>query len=368
MEYYVYSGSGDKYLVRPSDRIGEGYSASVYKVSEQVAAKIYKGGELSNKLQEKLSILIYRARELRQNPHLAAIVLPEGFLLDGPNGKIVGVKMRYVAGARPIHHFKWNSQITDESQFDQSVADLLFDICDGITALHKQRIYVSDLKPDNILVANGRAHIVDFDSCSLAPEYLGLNYTEGYLDPRLREDDAHSAGPFEFDAESDWWAVAVVAFHLFTGVLPWEGVDPDTKGTSRDETFALRAFKYRAAYLNQDITFPSSAGRPAVWTQLRPRLFQFFNRIFSDDTSARRPISDILIQEEFRRVKVRNHSQIPDSFRLNGYKALELIERQKQVVQNQRNQHTLVERKALRDQFVNELVRIPKRTKGVQRR
>ncbi len=361
----VYTSSGEAYDIADANLIGRGQSATVYKISPTTAAKIYRDGELTDELKSKLSILVYRAQELKQDTRISSVVLPDQFLLDSPGGKVVGILMSLLPDASPIHHFKWRSHVTDEQSFDGAVADLLFDICGGIAALHERRIYVSDLKSDNILVSKGRAYIVDFDSCSLAPDHLGENYTDGYLDPRLREDDPQSTGPFEFDAEADWWAIAVIAFELFTGVLPWDGRDPETaRGSSLEETYALRSFNYRATYLFQDIRFPTESARPANWTQLRPNLFQFFTRVFSNDPTARVPISDVLVKEGFRQLATRDHSAVYDPFRLAGLRSVEVLLREKDANRKARKQRVQARRKELRDNFVNDLVGAPTRARA----
>lgn len=361
----VYTSSGEAYDIADANIIGRGQSAIVYKVSPKSAAKIYRDGELTEELRSKLSILIYRAQELKQDTRISSVVLPEQLLLDASTGKVAGILMKLLPDPGPIHHFKWRSHVTDEHSFDQAVADLLFDICSGLAALHERRIYVSDLKSDNILVSKGRAYIVDFDSCSLAPDHLGDNYTDGYLDPRLREDDPQSTGPFEFDAEADWWATAVIAFELFTGVLPWDGRDPQTaRGQTLEETYALRSFNYRATYLFQDIKFPIESARPANWTQLRPNLFQFFNRVFSDDPTARVPISDVLAKEGFRQLAIRDHSTVYDPFRLAGLRGVEALLREKDAARKERKQRVQARRKELRDNFVNDLVYAPMRPRA----
>lgn len=290
MESYlqlVTEESRERITVPVDSHFASGYAGRIYEIGNLLAAKIYDQGKLTPKLEEKLRLLISKTQALHPN-----VVAPRELVCYDGSGAVAGFTMRYLPDAEPIHMHRWHNQVHDATAFDQHVADLLYDLCDAIETLHENRVYVADLKPDNILVSDGTATIVDFDSCSFLPEYPGNNFTEEYVDPLLKEGDPLSRGPYDFNAGSDWWALAVVAFELFLGISPWEGNDPEI--LSGDAVAAKRAFAYSAVMLNGKIKYPAQLARTSAWLNQNPVMHQYFQSIFSDDQEARYPVSRAL--------------------------------------------------------------------------
>ncbi|HYX73017.1 MAG TPA: protein kinase, partial [Nitrososphaera sp.] len=204
-----------------STYLDEGGDAEVHKINTSTSIKIYKQPERAEELENKLTIL----REKSPTFH-PSVVAPQELAFKDDKKKVVGFSMRFLPDAQKLEDYFWQPDIpADEDKFDQQIANMLYDISDGLKAIHRSRVVVGDLKPDNILVSKGKAFVVDFDSASLLPEYPADSYTPDYVDPRLKS-DVHSEGPFAFDPESDWWALGVIAFEMFLGAKPWVGSYP----------------------------------------------------------------------------------------------------------------------------------------------
>lgn len=279
---------GHVFTISDNRRLGGGIAGDVFQVSDHYAAKLYYDYAKSDHLIEKVRLLSARAHQLHP-----AIVAPRALLYrrGDASREVIGFLMGYLPNACSITRHRWSPHVPDIPVFDRFIANLLHDLCDGIKSLHHNRIYLADIKPDNILVSDNQAFIVDFDSCSFLPEYPGDNFTLQFVDPRLREEPL-SQGPYDFSAESDWWALAVVAFELLLGISPWDGNDPELRAGENIQ--ALRSFHYSTVYLNSNVRYQRANARPDQWIQQYPVLFQFFRRIFSPDPDARIPISAAL--------------------------------------------------------------------------
>lgn len=285
----VVADSGDSFAISDSKRLGGGIAGDVFQVSDHYAAKLYYDYAKSDHLIEKVRLLCARAHHLHPT-----IVAPRALLYPGGDTsrrEVIGFLMTYIPDACPITRHCWSPLVPDIPAFDRFTANLLHDLCDGIKTLHQNRVYLADIKPENILVAENRAFIVDFDSCSFLPEYPGENFTLQFVDPLLREEPL-SQGPYDFSAASDWWALAVVAFELLLGISPWAGNDPQRRTGPNIQ--ALRSFHYSAVYLNSGVHYPVANARPAQWVQQYSALYQYFQQIFSPDPDARIPISAAL--------------------------------------------------------------------------
>lgn len=124
-------------------------------------------------------------------------------------------------------------------------------ICDGLTAAHAAGVVHRDLKPGNILLAGGRAVIIDFGLAALyrrdtsltaAGEVIG---TLAYMAPeQLEEGEASPA--------SDVYALGVVLYEMLTGEKPHAARSP----------FRLAAQKARESHRTPRL---NPSGMPGVW-------------------------------------------------------------------------------------------------------
>lgn len=117
-------------------------------------------------------------------------------------------------------------------------ANIAYQVAEGLDAAHRLSIVHRDLKPDNILVMtdeNGadRCKVVDFGiakatkSTETQLTQMGMLVgTPEYMSPEQVLGE-------QLDGRSDVYALALVAFEMFTGDLPFEGNTPERKLTAR---------------------------------------------------------------------------------------------------------------------------------------
>lgn len=95
----------------------------------------------------------------------------------------------------------------------------------GVRAMHRKETLHQDLKPDNVLVdQSGNVHIIDFGSCYVA----GIAEISAPIERDLILGTAAYSAPEHVlgrkpAASSDLFSIAVIAFEMLTGVLPFEG-------------------------------------------------------------------------------------------------------------------------------------------------
>lgn len=101
----------------------------------------------------------------------------------------------------------------------EDVADWAVQLCDIFDYLHNQRppVIFRDLKPENVLLANGRVRLIDF---GIARLYKGGEKPQDthMLGSRVTASPEHYGGS-ETDARSDIYTLGVTTYDLLTGGL-----------------------------------------------------------------------------------------------------------------------------------------------------
>ncbi len=98
--------------------------------------------------------------------------------------------------------------------------DLLMQMFQALAYLHRRRILHRDLKPDNVLVANGQVKLLDFGLSVARGEFdkdaevEQVSGTLAYLAPELLQGYAPSE-------ESDLYAAGLIAYEMFAGHHPF---------------------------------------------------------------------------------------------------------------------------------------------------
>lgn len=168
----------------------------------------------------------YLAREARaaarlQHPHAAAVY---DFFLAGEMAFIV---MEFINGSN------LEAYIAQGGTVEHSMR-ILREAASALDTAHQAGIVHRDIKPANILLdGSGRAKIVDFGIARMtaggqtltAPSIGATSGTLSHMSPEQIRGET-------LDGRSDQFALAVVAYQLFTGQLPFQG-----------ETWIAQSFK-----------------------------------------------------------------------------------------------------------------------------
>lgn len=105
-----------------------------------------------------------------------------------------------------------------EGKSAEGKIDLLLQMLEALTYLHRSGILHRDIKPANVLVTtNGRLRLLDFGLSAEVEEASGWVGTTVYAAPEVIRNN-------EISTASDLYAVGVLAYQLFAGRLPFESV------------------------------------------------------------------------------------------------------------------------------------------------
>jgi len=224
----------DRYLV--SKLLGEGGMGQVYlaghvRLPQQAAIKVLH----PSMVQDSGAIARFNreaANAARIEHERVARVFDFGETSDG----LVYLAMEFVPG-RTLRELLEESGRLEPTR----AANILYQVAEGLDAAHRINIVHRDLKPDNVLVMTDeqgldKCKVVDFgiakalnDSDSKKTQLTqagAIIGTPEYMSPEQVLGEA-------IDARSDVYALAVVAFHLLTGALPFSASTPERTLTAR---------------------------------------------------------------------------------------------------------------------------------------
>lgn len=107
-----------------------------------------------------------------------------------------------------------------------SLADLLRQALASLCCIHAVDVVHRDIKPDNYLVKNGVVKLCDFGMAELVdakcPKLTGVFGTAPYMSPEMVKGD-------EYDAKTDVWSYACMAYVLFLGKFPYQPEKANSK-------------------------------------------------------------------------------------------------------------------------------------------
>ncbi|HUS63088.1 MAG TPA: protein kinase [Kofleriaceae bacterium] len=198
--------------------MGEVYAAEHVHIEKRVAIKLLRNEILAN--QEAVSRFRQEARSASSIGHKNIITIEDFGQL--PDGRVY-LAMEHLVGPGPLADL-----IRDGVPADRLV-QILIQTGHGLAAAHKKGIVHRDMKPENIFVTSGPdgedvPKLLDFGIAKIS-NADGNNHltrtgtifgTPFYMAP----EQALGQG---VDARADVYAMGVIMYEAFTGVVPFEG-------------------------------------------------------------------------------------------------------------------------------------------------
>lgn len=282
--------SFDRAQLKALQEVNAGGEGTIYVASDGTAWKIFHDpngpyflGDDPQTLKSKASadhkLSHVYPRKLPQFPLWlrSRVVSPHYYLKDVQSSyPIDGYAMTYLSGAEQILRYsepEWRER--PGATIDEIVRAYL-SLYDTICEAHACGVLLKDLKPENVLVKQGRVYIVDGESLDFGGLDTGT-FTPDYADWRLCDRSLDEPMPIQpHDRLADWYAFSVMLFEALTCVHPYAGVHRPQGGKPRFSK-SQRA-KRGISILDKDVvTPPFMADLNLVLT---PKLREYFVKVF----------------------------------------------------------------------------------------
>lgn len=240
--------------------LAEGGEGIIYEDKNRLA-KVYKPHIDLKKKEKKV---MYFLNKINSSLPME-VVVPIGTVLDNDHN-FVGYLMNRIDGEDfkklSNKNFVQSNKITTKD-----ILSMLLKIKSVLDVLHKNNIYVGDLNDQNILFDElFNIHFIDCDSWSVD----GINCEVAmdlFKDPFLKQD--------QFNAETDTYAFAILAWKSLTRIHPFAGV------MKPDMDILERMQRGISIIDNPSVKIPRTI---KSWRNLSPALIDRFKSIFENKT------------------------------------------------------------------------------------
>ncbi len=211
---------GNNYVI--INKIGEGAMASVYKAKQSstgrlVAIKTLKFVDPT--LAERF------AREVKIHSRLKHENIVEAIeCITTPHGRSYFI-MELLQGMSLEDHIDTKGRFNNPTD----IANILSQICEALEYAHEKGIIHRDVKPENIILTHqdGRVKVkvLDFGVAKIQEDLQRLTKTGVVLGSPAYMSPEQCMG-MDLDHRSDLYSLAVVAYEMVTGQLPFEAETP----------------------------------------------------------------------------------------------------------------------------------------------
>jgi len=290
MDVYV---SGKKVHLDPKRSIGKGGEADVYDIGGGMALKCFKPSDhpdydgLPIEQEGARRRLAEHQRKLRQFPTNlpARVVAPNDLATDRAGRTIVGYTMPMLTGVEPLRRYAERSFRSAGGIGNDVVLATFRDLHATVASIHRVGAVIGDFNDLNVLVNGADAHLIDADSFQFG-SFLTAMFTVRFVDPA--KCDAKAASPMlvhPHDANSDWYAFAIMLFSAYCFVDPYGGVylPKDPKQRINHNARPLR----RITVFHPDVRYP----KPAVPFGVLPDdLLDYYHRLLERDERGTFPL------------------------------------------------------------------------------
>jgi hypothetical protein len=264
--------AGQRLRLDDRDLVGEGGEGRVYRHGA-LAVKVFTAPNAA------------RAAKLKAFPAglPGSVVAPLAHVLDD-GGDINGYSMNLVERAVDLARFS-NRRWRTGRATNNDVLKLIRALAGTVAELHARNVVVGDLNDGNVVVTDTKTPwFIDADSMQLANHACVVAH-ERFLDPRFYGRDLALGGVFS--PETDWYALAVMAFSSLLFVHPFGGAQSD-------HPTLLRRAEARHSALRGDVKLAATAARPDI---LPDDVLHFFERVFEKDL--RSPLPPVVLDARF---------------------------------------------------------------------
>lgn len=194
-----------------------------------------------------------------QGPHVAAPLKS----VHNERGSVIGYTMPFFKGAHSWAQLCTPAFRRRAGLDDGDAMGLVRSLGAALAEVHRHGATVVDLSENNVLVRGRSVCLIDLDSWQL-PGHPPTAVTPTILSPHVPDGC--------FDADTDWFAFAILTCTLLLGIHPFKGKHPSVRGLGDRMQAQLSVF-------DADVRIPSICKRPdSLPTTLRAWLEQALHR------------------------------------------------------------------------------------------
>lgn len=210
---------------------------------------VYAKGDLAFKIYLDPARMLSQAKIAELSCLSLANIIKPLDIVEDDSHTAIGFTMRAVSNAIPLARTIAPGFRTREGLTPATMLALVEALRSGVSHVHSKGVLIVDLNEMNVLVGAryDELFFIDVDS------YQTRSFPATAIMDSVR--DRHATG---FDAGTDWFAFAVVAFTMFVGIHPYKGTyAPHAGATPRNERLDAR-MKANISVLNPDVRVPPS--------------------------------------------------------------------------------------------------------------
>jgi len=215
------------YDVDKSPLVGSGGEGIIYRVADDVAAKVYFPKVMDDQLRQKVLALCNSFANHVADFSSSAFAFPQHPAYDQQEAfnLLVGFSMPFFPDCPGLHQVGYDlneRKYSTPGLSDAKAIALIYKAFELAQRLHRARIILGDISPDNILF-NRRLEspiFIDLGAVQIGSFECRVHKLE-YLDPLIELAGKRLNGAYHYSIESDIFALACVAYELFVGVHPY---------------------------------------------------------------------------------------------------------------------------------------------------
>jgi serine/threonine protein kinase len=282
--------------------VGRGGEGEVYRLMPDLAAKKYFSNQITRERQLKVLALCnsYSSNSGRLGVDKFAFPQAAAYSTKENLDELCGFSMKFFDRCPAIDQVRYDLSTNEFREVhgvklrDDHAVELIYKIFEVADYLHKCRIVLGDVNPENVLYnpVSRTPVIIDVDSAQVG-QFRCLSYSENYLDPLIEQQGKNSQGSYTYSAESDVFSLSCVAFEFLLGAHPYFiSTDPINQIVQNKEQHISRLTVFEGLNLPGRLRYTPRAAdtnidrRLASIRTLYPKLYAFFADVFLRDSRA----------------------------------------------------------------------------------
>ena len=279
--------NGKRVNFDPQKSVGKGGEADIYNLENGMVAKIFKPPNHPDYQDEPTQ---QKGAEFRINEHQrklanfpkglpASVIVPQELVTDSNGSHVIGYTMKFVTGAELLLNYSQQDFRQLAGIGNGEVAEIFFNLHATVAGIHQvQNMVIGDFNDLNALVLGKQVYLIDADSYDFG-EFRCRVFTQKFVDPLLCSHIAKGLCLSKpYNANSDWYAYAVMLMQSLLFVDPYGGVYLP-KDHSKRIPYGQRPFK-RITVFDPEVRYPKAA---VPYGLLPDDLLHFFHNIFAKD-------------------------------------------------------------------------------------